>query len=29
MITPTFLKPSHSTPTYEDGTDRVFRNIGI
>ena len=28
---PTFLKPSHSSylPAYEDGTDRVFRNIGI
>jgi len=35
-----FLKPSHSTlgfsnlvilhlPIYEDGTDRVFRNVGI
>ena len=29
--TPTFLKPSHSSylPAYEDGTDRVFRNVGI
>jgi hypothetical protein len=27
----TFLKPSHSSylPAYEDGTDRVFRNVGI
>jgi hypothetical protein len=29
--TPTFSTPHHSfyLPTYEDGTDRVFRNIGI
>jgi hypothetical protein len=30
--TPTFIKPSsfHThLPAYEDGTDRVFRNIGI
>ena len=29
--TPTFLKPSHSSHlrTYEDGTDRVFRNVGV
>jgi len=26
-----FLKPIHSShiPAYEDGTDRVFRNVGI
>ena len=29
--TPTFLKLSHSShlPAYEDGTNRVFRNVGI
>jgi hypothetical protein len=29
--TPTFLKPSHFShlPAYVDGTDRVFRNVGI
>ena len=29
--TPTFLKTSHSSylPAYEDGTDRVFRNVSI
>jgi len=29
--TPTFLKPRHSSylPAYEDGTDRVFRNVSI
>jgi len=29
--TPTFLKPSHSSPlpAYEGGTDRVFWNVGI
>jgi len=29
--TPAFLKPSHSShlPAYEDGTERVFRNVGI
>jgi len=30
--TPTFLKPSSfytHLPAYEDGTDRVFRNVGI
>ena len=28
---PNILKPSHSSylPAYEDGTDRVFRNVGI
>jgi len=28
--TPTFLEPSHSAylSAYEDGTDRVFRNVG-
>jgi hypothetical protein len=28
---PTFLKPSHSSqlPAYDDGTGRVFRNVGI
>jgi hypothetical protein len=27
----TILKPSHSSslPAYEDGTDRVFRNVGL
>jgi hypothetical protein len=27
----TILKPSYSSylPAYEDGTDRVFRNVGI
>jgi len=30
LESPTFLKPSHSSylPTYEDGTDSVFRNVG-
>jgi len=28
--TPTFLEPSSFfTPAYEDGTDGVFRNVGI
>ena len=29
--TPTFLEPSHPSylPAYEDGTDRVFRNVDI
>jgi len=29
--TPTVLNPSHSSylPAYEDGVDRVFRNVGI
>ena len=29
--TPTFLNPSHSShlPAYEDGRDRVLRNVGI
>jgi len=29
--TPTFLKPSNIShlPAYEDGTDRVFRNVSI
>jgi len=28
---PNILKPSHPSylPAYEDGTDRVFRNVGI
>jgi len=28
---PNFLTPSHSSylPTYKEGTDRVFRNVGI
>jgi hypothetical protein len=28
---PKFLKPSHSSclPVCEDGTDKVFRNVGI
>ena len=31
IYTPTFLKPSHSSHllAYEDGTDRVFRNVSI
>jgi len=32
MIPPTFLKPSSfytQLPAYEDGTDTVFRNVGI
>ena len=29
--TPAILKPIHSLylPTYEDGTDRMFRSVGI
>ena len=28
--TPKFLRPNHTSylPAYEDGTDRVFRNVG-
>jgi len=31
MNNPTFLKPGHSSHlhAYEDGTDRVFRNVGM